>query len=184
MGSVFLLLITLPVVARSESRAELDTENFIRCFLSFIFCYMDCLFQYCQFVERRRDHLAHEGFVVRIDVLGDALGDDGADRGGAAFQNLFFSSRLSMLLSSQRLYRPPKPEVIHPLEGHSQITLMFPMLAVLYVFPAAAAAFFVPRFRSMHARKNLPVKSSFMENAAIPRCPNKLRQPGTDGISK
>ena len=100
------------------------------------------------------------------------------------FQNLFFSSRLSMLLSSQRLYRPPKPEVIHPLEGHGQITLMFPMLAVLYVFPAAAAAFFVPRFRSMHARKNLPVKSSFMENAAIPRCPNKLRQPGTDGISK
>ena len=57
------------------------------------------------------------------------------------FQNLFFSSRLSMLLSSQRLYRPPKPEVIHPLEGHGQITLMFPMLAVLYVFPAAAAAF-------------------------------------------
>ena len=29
MGRVFLLLMTLPVVARSESRAELDTVNFI-----------------------------------------------------------------------------------------------------------------------------------------------------------
>ena len=35
MGSVFLLLITLPVVASSESSAELDTENFIRLSLFF-----------------------------------------------------------------------------------------------------------------------------------------------------
>ena len=44
---------------------------------------MDCLFQYCQFVERRRDHLAHEGLVIGVDILGDTLRDDRADGRGA-----------------------------------------------------------------------------------------------------